>query len=142
MSHTGSDGSTLQIRADRQNFPWKSLGENVAVGFHSAKQVVLAWMCSPGHRKNLMSCDFDLIGIGISDSTEGRTYYAQNFACVVGNTCQCGGGGGGGGGQPAQPAQPAQQAQQQSQPPPQQTFQVTTQTKELLVHCLIDWSLS
>lgn len=92
MSHFGSDGSTLQIRADRQNLPWKSLGENVAEGFHSAKQVVMAWMCSAGHRKNLMSCDFNLIGIGIADSTSGRTFYAQNFACILGTDCACGGG--------------------------------------------------
>lgn len=89
MTHTGSDGSSLQIRADRVAYDWSSLGENVAVGFTTAKQVVLAWACSPGHRKNLLSCDFDSIGLGVAESAQGRIYYTQNFGCDGGRSCGC-----------------------------------------------------
>lgn len=89
MSHTGSDGSTLSIRADRVNYRWSSLGENVAVGYDSAKDVVMAWMCSEGHRKNLLSCTFDTIGIGMAQSVAGRRYFTQNFGCAMGHSCSC-----------------------------------------------------
>ena len=90
MSHTGSDGSNLQTRADRVDLPWGQVGENVAAGFTNAKAVVMAWMCSPAHRKNLMSCDFSQIGVGAGVSNSGRNYYTQVFSCGISETCGCG----------------------------------------------------
>eukprot|EP00210_Caulerpa_lentillifera_P008393 g8005.t1 len=90
MSHQGSDGSDLQTRADRVDLPWGTVGENVAVGFSSAKAVVMAWMCSPPHRKNLMSCDFSTIGVGAGVSSAGRNFYTQVFSCGVSEECSCG----------------------------------------------------
>ena len=89
MSHTGSDGSNLQTRADRVSLPWGAVGENVAVGFSSAKAVVMAWMCSPPHRKNLMSCGFSQIGVGTSVSQNGRKFYTQVFMCDISESCAC-----------------------------------------------------
>lgn len=89
MSHQGSDGSDLQTRADRIELPWGTVGENVAVGFSSAKAVVMAWMCSPPHRKNLMSCDFSTLGVGAGVSSAGRTFYTQVFSCDISETCSC-----------------------------------------------------
>jgi len=90
MTHRGSDGSDLQTRADRISLPWGTVAENVAVGFSSAKSVVMAWMCSAGHRKNLMSCDFSTLGVGTGVSTAGRTFYTQVFSCGMSEKCSCG----------------------------------------------------
>jgi len=89
MTHHGSDGSDLQTRADRISLPWGTVGENVAVGFSSAKAVVMAWMCSPPHRKNLMSCDFSSIGVGAGVSSAGRNFYTQVFSCGLSESCVC-----------------------------------------------------
>ncbi|GMH37092.1 hypothetical protein BSKO_04965 [Bryopsis sp. KO-2023] len=90
MSHSGSDGSSLGIRVDRAGFDWGKIGENVAVGYESAKEVVMAWMCSPTHRKNVMNCNYNLLGIGCSWSQQGSHYYTQNFGCAADDVCECG----------------------------------------------------
>ncbi|MCQ2420797.1 MAG: CAP domain-containing protein [Clostridia bacterium] len=39
-------------------------GENIAMGYFSAESVVNAWMNSSGHRANILSANFDRIGVG------------------------------------------------------------------------------
>ena len=70
--------------------------ENIAYGFLSSKAVVFGWMCSSGHRKNIMSCDTADIGVGLAKGYNGRYYHTQVFACPQGQQCTCSGGGGGG----------------------------------------------
>ena len=64
FSHTGSDGSSLSVRVDRQGFAWSSLGENIASGYASDSAVVAGWLKSEGHCKNIMSASFRLVGAG------------------------------------------------------------------------------
>lgn len=71
----------------------KGIGENIAVipfGFSDsgsymlsdvdsiAKHFVLSWMQSPGHRKNILNPNYDVIGIG-SRVLKDRVYATQNF---------------------------------------------------------------
>lgn len=56
---------------------WSTAAENVAWGY-DYKQVVDAWLNSPGHRKNLLSASTD-IGIGVAYDIKGRPYYTQDF---------------------------------------------------------------
>lgn len=55
-------------------------GENIAAGQGEPKDVVEAWMNSPGHRDNIMNKDFKKIGIGYSEGGEYGAYWAQLFA--------------------------------------------------------------
>ena len=64
LSHTGSDGSSLSARVDRQGFAWSSLGENIASGYGSDSAVVAGWLKSEGHCKNIMNASFKLVGAG------------------------------------------------------------------------------
>jgi uncharacterized protein YkwD len=41
-----------------------SVGENIAVGYASASAVMADWMASPGHRDNILNCNYRHIGIG------------------------------------------------------------------------------
>ena len=68
--------------------------ENIAYGYMSARSVVFGWMCSSGHRKNIMSCDTADIGVGLAQGYNGRYYHTQVFACPQGQQCTCSGGGG------------------------------------------------
>jgi uncharacterized protein YkwD len=54
------------------------IGENVAYGQMSAKEVVDAWLTSPGHRRNIEG-DFTLTGIGLARDRQGSLYYTQIF---------------------------------------------------------------
>ena len=55
-------------------------GENIAAGQGDPKDVVEAWMNSPGHRANIMNNDFKKIGVGYSEGGEYGKYWAQLFA--------------------------------------------------------------
>lgn len=64
--------SVVQATEDRMHHGegptgFASWGENVAAGQTSATQVVADWMGSPGHRANILNCEFDVIGVGSSD---------------------------------------------------------------------------
>lgn len=88
VTHTGSDGSSMGTRIwDRAGFVGSPIAENVAGGQQSAKEVVFAWMCSEGHRKNIMSCDHDAMGTGLTEN--GSIYWAQTFGCTKYNECTC-----------------------------------------------------
>lgn len=56
-----------------------AVGENVAYGYDSGRAVVKAWMNSPGHRANLLSPTFGLLGMAVRRSEDGTPYAAQVF---------------------------------------------------------------
>ena len=75
MSHTGSDGSTLSERVEREGYAWTRLGENVAWGYTTPESVMAGWLTSPGHCANLMRTDYTELGLG----REGN-HWTQVFA--------------------------------------------------------------
>lgn len=77
FSHTGSDQSSVSDRVDREQFEWRAVGENIAMGHQDEKMVVEGWMNSPGHCKNIMSPDFKYMGVAVS--ADGK-YWVQVFA--------------------------------------------------------------
>jgi uncharacterized protein YkwD len=42
-------------------------GENIAMGYSSAEQVMEGWMNSPGHRANILNGGYTHIGVGVCD---------------------------------------------------------------------------
>ncbi|SKB04306.1 CAP domain-containing protein [Aeromicrobium choanae] len=79
FSHTGSNGSDLSDRVDAQGYDWSRLGENIAAGQQSPKQVVGAWLASPGHCRNIMG-PFTELGVGYATGdTRYGTYWVQDF---------------------------------------------------------------
>jgi uncharacterized protein YkwD len=75
MTHTGSDGSTAGQRVTRAGYKWSKVGENVASGTTSPQRAMQLWMASDGHRKNILNCAFENIGVGYADG-----YWTQDFA--------------------------------------------------------------
>lgn len=73
-SHTGSDGSTIGMRAREAGYQWALIGENIAHGLTSPREVVLAWLNSPSHCKTLMAPEFTEMGLA---SQEG--YWVQTL---------------------------------------------------------------
>ncbi|MFB7708423.1 CAP domain-containing protein [Streptomyces sp. NPDC056105] len=76
MSHTGSDGSSPDVRITRAGYSWSSYGENVAYGYSTPEKVMAAWMSSPGHKRNILDCSFKEIGIGLA---QPDSYWTQDF---------------------------------------------------------------
>lgn len=81
LSHEGSDGSSPAERVTRTGYPWRTVGENVAAGPTSAKEVMDGWLASPGHCENLMSPRFAEMGLGyvVDEKSASGVYWAQVF---------------------------------------------------------------
>ena len=60
------------------------VGENIAMGYQTPREVVRGWMNSPGHRENILS-DYLHLGVGILKGGSGKYgagewfYWVQNF---------------------------------------------------------------
>ena len=74
LTHTGSDGSDVVRRAERQGYAWSRLAENVAWGYEDVPGVVAGWLGSPGHCRNIMSADHVELGLG-----RAGAYWTQVF---------------------------------------------------------------
>lgn len=78
MGHTGEGGSTVSDRVRAEGYVWRSLGENVAMGYRSANDVVNAWAASPGHRANMLG-NFSDLGVGVEIAGNGAPYWTAVF---------------------------------------------------------------
>jgi uncharacterized protein YkwD len=60
---------------------YSGYGENIAVGYTSAKTVMSAWMSSEGHKANILDSDFDEVAIACyyDASTPYKYYWVQMF---------------------------------------------------------------
>jgi uncharacterized protein YkwD len=64
FDHNSQDGRSPFDRMKSAGFKGGAMAENIAVGYKSAAAVVDGWMHSEGHRKNILNCDYTMIGIG------------------------------------------------------------------------------
>jgi uncharacterized protein YkwD len=97
FEHDTPDGVSAEDRIDRDGYlePFHSclcsksytVGENIAKGQATAAEVVETWMNSPQHRANIMSPDFNEIGIGLTAVDPNDTgfkgfFWVQNFGSI------------------------------------------------------------
>ncbi len=88
LTHTNYMVETGEVNHD--NFPQrhenliinagaKSVGENVAFGYSSAKSVVYAWIKSDGHRALIENESYTHFGISIEQNSKGRNFFTHIF---------------------------------------------------------------
>ncbi|MGW5636583.1 CAP domain-containing protein [Streptomyces sp. NPDC003832] len=77
FDHTDPDGLSPWDRAAKAGITNLG-GENIARGQADAAAVMDAWMNSPGHRANILNCDFKTLGVGVKLGT-GGPWWTQNF---------------------------------------------------------------
>nr|ADI17217.1 uncharacterized protein with scp/pr1 domains [uncultured delta proteobacterium HF0070_10I02] len=76
FNHSSSDGTSFGERVARFYQESGYIGENIANGYANGESVVFdGWMCSAGHRANIMNGDYNEMGVGVVS-----LYYTQNFA--------------------------------------------------------------
>lgn len=89
LSHTGKDGSSLGDRLIKAGFRWKNsnsyIGENIAAGQQSVREVLSGWLNSPPHYRNIVNKNFTHVGFGKATSTSSKygVYWVQNFGSGV-----------------------------------------------------------
>ncbi|MEU9667416.1 sigma-70 family RNA polymerase sigma factor [Streptomyces bobili] len=82
FDHTNPDGTDPGQRITAAGYSWSTYGENIAKGQQSAESVMTSWMNSPGHRANILNCDFKNIGVGIHDGS-GGPWWTQAFGAKL-----------------------------------------------------------
>ncbi|MGW0844011.1 CAP domain-containing protein [Streptomyces sp. NPDC002787] len=77
FDHTNPDGQDPWDRATALGIIGLG-GENIARGQATAEAVMEAWMNSPGHRANILNCDFKTLGVGVHMG-DGGPWWTQDF---------------------------------------------------------------
>ncbi|MFD9095995.1 CAP domain-containing protein [Streptomyces collinus] len=77
FGHTDPDGASPWDRAAKAGITDLG-GENIARGQADAAAVMAAWMNSPGHRANILNCDFKTLGVGVHFGS-GGPWWTQDF---------------------------------------------------------------
>jgi uncharacterized protein YkwD len=91
FAHVAPDGATLTDRLEADGYiapdgDW-TVGENLAWGqgdISTARQITIAWMNSPDHRENILTPEFDEIGIGIVPGTPGDASWGATYTTDFG----------------------------------------------------------
>ena len=82
FAHVGPDNKNLRFWLAEAGYRFRVAGENLALGFNDAQEVVEAWKASPTHYANLVDTSFAQIGVSaVSGPYEGTdtTVVAQYF---------------------------------------------------------------
>lgn len=75
FSHDTPEGVTFDQRIRAAGYD-KPGAENIAKGASTAAQVMDMWMNSPGHRRNILNCDLNALGVGLDRDGD---YWVQDF---------------------------------------------------------------
>ncbi len=77
FGHTDPDGDTPWDRAGAADISDLG-GENIARGQANAQSVMDTWMSSPGHRANILNCEYKTLGVGVHFGP-GGPWWTQDF---------------------------------------------------------------
>ena len=82
VSHTGSDGSSLQVRLQRAGYDAYAAGENISGGQRTFEDAFRAWRMSPVHREKLLAEHARDIGIAYvyDPAAEYRVFWSLIIA--------------------------------------------------------------
>jgi uncharacterized protein YkwD len=83
FAHTSPDGVTFDRRVTDAGLEWTAVGENIARGQDTAREVLAAWLASPKHCENLMNPTYTAIGHGVVTGLVGP-WWVQDFARPMG----------------------------------------------------------
>lgn len=79
FDHNNPDGKTATERMREAGYTGRTTGENIAVGQDTPKEVVDAWIDSPGHCSNIMNPNFTELGVGFFKTGNKGPWWTQNF---------------------------------------------------------------
>ncbi|HEU5097950.1 MAG TPA: CAP domain-containing protein [Roseiflexaceae bacterium] len=85
FSHVDLSGHNPGWRALQAGYAGSAGAENIAAGYTTAEEVVMAWYNetppNDGHRQNLLNCSFTEIGIGyaVNPNSQYHNYWTQDF---------------------------------------------------------------
>ncbi|MER8047733.1 CAP domain-containing protein [Streptomyces sp. NPDC094032] len=78
-AHDSPEGRSPGDRITAAGYTWSTWGENIFRGPHTPAEAVDGWMNSEGHRKNILNCAFQEVGVGVNLTGNGP-WWVQDFA--------------------------------------------------------------
>jgi hypothetical protein len=87
FSHISPKGRGLSYFVSNSGYKYSTVGENLAMGFTTAEDIIEAWKASPTHYQNLIDSEFNDIGIFMQSGVYNgvpTVYVAQHFGKKVG----------------------------------------------------------
>ncbi|MDO8462941.1 MAG: CAP domain-containing protein [bacterium] len=82
FAHTNADDEGPDTFATRAGYPYSVIGENLAMGFVAARDVLDAWERSPTHAQNMRDTLYEDTGLSVIGGTfygEPTVFIAQHF---------------------------------------------------------------
>jgi len=79
FSHTSPTYGSPFDMMKQFGISFTAAGENIAKGQKTPESVMSGWMNSPGHRANILSANYNQIGVGYVTDSRGTTYWVQEF---------------------------------------------------------------
>lgn len=79
FAHDNLKGEKFSDRIKKAGASYRCAGENIAAGHRDPADVVDAWMHSEGHRANILTPQFNKLGVGIAKDSKGCIYWTQDF---------------------------------------------------------------
>ena len=81
FSHTSQNGDSPWDRMAAAGYDYNTFkGENIAKGYSTAQSVFDGWRNSEGHNENMLSSNFNAIGIGYVSNGH---YWTTDFGGIV-----------------------------------------------------------
>jgi len=79
FGHESPEGTSPFDRLDEEGLTYTRAGENIAAGQPSAIMAEQGLMNSEGHRRNILSSQFEELGVGTDFDEEDRPFFTQKF---------------------------------------------------------------
>jgi uncharacterized protein YkwD len=79
FDHTTPEGVDFATRISDEGYRWSGAAENIAKGQRDAAAVMDAWMNSPGHQANILTCGYRNIGVGVAYDAHNTPLWTQDF---------------------------------------------------------------
>jgi uncharacterized protein YkwD len=83
-----SHGTNFIQRLASVGYDWSNSGENIATGYETPHQVIVAWMASTEHCQNILNPNYANIGVGVNPSPVGTNVadaatWTQDFGLTM-----------------------------------------------------------
>jgi uncharacterized protein YkwD len=83
FAHQNPSGQNAGARVQAQGYSWSAVGENIAAGQRSVKQVMDGWMASSGHCNNIMSANYTEVGVACVIKANDPNNYGYYWTMVL-----------------------------------------------------------
>ncbi|QGZ47527.1 hypothetical protein GPZ77_03190 [Streptomyces sp. QHH-9511] len=80
-AHESPEGRDAGDRITAAGYSWSAWAENIHRGPKTPRKAMEDWMKSAGHRRNVLNCAFEDIGVGVTLTSDGP-WWVQNFGAT------------------------------------------------------------